>query len=77
MSRQGHLIGSTKGEISIWIVPAGRFVKGFSYEMKIMLYQSIRSHEAITPLIPWDDILHQEISPLRFGGNAPPELRSK
>ncbi len=34
MSRQEHLIGSTMGAISIWIVPAGRFVKGFSCEKK-------------------------------------------
>jgi len=40
MSRQGHLIGSTMGAISIQIVPAGCFVKGFSCEMIIMLSQS-------------------------------------
>jgi len=34
MSRQGHLIGSTMGAISIQIVPVGRFVKGFSYELR-------------------------------------------
>ena len=30
MSRQGHLVGSTMGAISIQIVPAGRIVKGLA-----------------------------------------------